>query len=198
MRNTFLWGGSGRSIANQKLNMSESLMSLTFEDIYSTVKYLVRLRNGVSGFEADDENSLSHRYVKSVANILHSELRSVLINKKQQLLDRIELALNKRQNGAQRLSALIQDCISSTNVQRRINSIFSQNACSQFLDQVNPLSELLHKSKVMSTGDEGISKDFARFNPRNLHSSFYSRLCCVSTPEGHSVGLVNYFDTYSK
>lgn len=64
-------GESGRYIANQKLNMSETLLSLTFEDIYSTVMYLIHLRNGISGFEVDNENSLSHRDVKSVANILN-------------------------------------------------------------------------------------------------------------------------------
>lgn len=73
-------GISGRYIANQKLNMSETRMSLTFEDIYSAVKYLMHLlsplgKGLVALKQVMSENSFSHRYVKSVANTLNSELR---------------------------------------------------------------------------------------------------------------------------
>ncbi|WP_259288838.1 DNA-directed RNA polymerase subunit beta [Candidatus Nasuia deltocephalinicola] len=77
------------------------------------------------------------------------------------------------------------------NLTFEIKKFFSTSKYSQFLDQTNLLSELSHKRKVTLLGVVGVSKKYSGFNPRDLSSSHYSRICPIETPEGINIGLVN-------
>ncbi|XXS36669.1 MAG: DNA-directed RNA polymerase subunit beta [Candidatus Nasuia deltocephalinicola] len=73
----------------------------------------------------------------------------------------------------------------------KIKSLFSSSKYSQYLEQVNIISEISHKRRVVFLGVIGISKKYSGFDARDLDSSHYSRLCPVETPEGINIGLVN-------
>ena len=68
---------------------------------------------------------------------------------------------------------------------------FGSSQLSQFMDQINPLSELTHKRRFSALGQGGISRDRAGFEVRDVHSSHYGRICPVETPEGQNIGLIN-------
>ena len=61
-----------------------------------------------------------------------------------------------------------------------------------FLDQVNPLAELEHKRRISAMGPEGLTRERAGFEVRDVHSSYYGRVCPIQTPEGPNIGLVGY------
>lgn len=62
---------------------------------------------------------------------------------------------------------------------------------SQFLDQTNPLSEMVHKRRLSSVGPGGLTRRTASFQARDIHFSHYGRICPIETSEGMNAGLVS-------
>jgi DNA-directed RNA polymerase subunit beta len=71
-----------------------------------------------------------------------------------------------------------------------VREFFASSQLSQFMDQINPLSELAHKRRLSSMGPGGLSRERAGFEVRDAHATHYGRICAVETPEGANVGLV--------
>jgi DNA-directed RNA polymerase subunit beta len=71
-------------------------------------------------------------------------------------------------------------------------------ALSQFMDQINPLSELAHKRRLSSMGPGGLSRERAGFEVRDAHATHYGRICPVETPEGANIGLVLNLASYAR
>ena len=71
-----------------------------------------------------------------------------------------------------------------------IKEFLNVSELSQFMDQINPLSELYHKRKVSF-----ITNNLA--NPssslRDIHLSYFGRFCSIETPEGQNAGLISSF-----
>jgi DNA-directed RNA polymerase subunit beta len=78
------------------------------------------------------------------------------------------------------------------------NSFFGTNQLSQFMDQINPLSELAHKRRLSSMGPGGLSRERAGFEVRDAHATHYGRICTVETPEGANIGLVLNLAQYAR
>ena len=85
---------------------------------------------------------------------------------------------------------------------RPINGAFKEffgtNPLSQFMDQINPLSEITHKRRLSSMGPGGVTRDNATLAIRGIHPSHYGRICPIETPEGKNTGLVNSLTTYAR
>lgn len=79
-----------------------------------------------------------------------------------------------------------------------LKEFFGTHPLSQFMDQINPLSELTHKRRLSSLGPGGVSRDTATLAVRGIHSSHYGRICPIETPEGKNTGLVNSLTTYAR
>ncbi|KKU80621.1 MAG: DNA-directed RNA polymerase subunit beta [Candidatus Gottesmanbacteria bacterium GW2011_GWA1_47_8] len=79
-----------------------------------------------------------------------------------------------------------------------ISEFFRRNRLSSILDQVNPLAEIdnLRRLSVMGTG--GVSRERASFSMRDIHTSQYSRICPIRSPEGQNIGLVTYLTLYAR
>ncbi|MEO0084161.1 MAG: DNA-directed RNA polymerase subunit beta, partial [candidate division WOR-3 bacterium] len=75
---------------------------------------------------------------------------------------------------------------------------FSISRLSQFMDQINPLSELEHKRRLSAKGPGGLSQERAGFEVRDVHTSHYGRICPIQTPEGPNIGLVTHLTSYSR
>jgi DNA-directed RNA polymerase subunit beta len=68
----------------------------------------------------------------------------------------------------------------------------------QFLDELNPLSEVIHKRKISAVGAGGITSDSKVIYMRDIHYSQYGKICPVETPEGINIGLVSALASYAK
>ena len=79
-----------------------------------------------------------------------------------------------------------------------LREFFGTHPLSQFMDQINPLSELTHKRRLSSLGPGGVSRDTATLAVRGIHPSHYGRICPIETPEGKNTGLVNSLTIYAR
>ena len=79
-----------------------------------------------------------------------------------------------------------------------IREFFGTSPLSQFMDQINPLSELTHKRRLSSMGPGGVTRDNATLAIRGIHPTHYGRICPIETPEGKNTGLVNSLTTYAR
>ena len=61
---------------------------------------------------------------------------------------------------------------------------FGSSQLSQFMDQTNPLAEITHKRRLSSLGPGGLHRDRTGLIVRDIHPSYYGRICPIETPEG--------------
>jgi DNA-directed RNA polymerase subunit beta len=59
----------------------------------------------------------------------------------------------------------------------------------QFMDQINPLAEIVHKRRLNAIGPGGLNRERAGFEVRDVHRTHYGRICPIETPEGPNIGL---------
>ena len=91
-----------------------------------------------------------------------------------------------------------QSIISIKPITAAVNSFFGSGQLSQFMDQINPLAELAHKRRLSALGPGGLSKQSAKLEVRDVHHSYYGRICPIETPEGPNVGLIGYLALHAR
>src|SRR5690349_9327939 len=79
-----------------------------------------------------------------------------------------------------------------------VREFFMSSQLSQFMDQTNPLAELEHKRRLSAMGPGGLTRERAGFEVRDVHTTHYSRICPIATPEGPNIGLVGHFASYAR
>ena len=79
-----------------------------------------------------------------------------------------------------------------------IKEFFGSSQLSQFMDQVNPISELTNKRRLSSLGPGGLSRDRAAMEVRDVNESHYGRICPIESPEGANIGLITSLANYAK
>lgn len=183
-------GEVGRYKVNQKLGLDTDIDTsvLTKEDIIEIVKYLVQLSNGKA--EVDDIDHLSNRRVRTVGEQLYSQFGVGLA--------RMARTIREKMNVRDNEVFTPTDLISARTLSSVINSFFGTSQLSQFLDQVNPLSEITHKRRISALGPGGLSRERAGFEVRDVHYSHYGRLCTIETPEGPNIGLISTLCVHAK
>ena len=75
---------------------------------------------------------------------------------------------------------------------------FGSGQISQYIDQINPISELTHKRRLTSLGPGGLSKERSGIEVRDVNESHYGRICPIETSEGQSIGLVTTLASYAR
>jgi len=88
--------------------------------------------------------------------------------------------------------------INSRLFSNQIQDFFARSQLSQFLDQVNPLSEMTHKRRLSALGPGGLSRERAGFEVRDVHHTHYGRVCPIETPEGPNIGLIASLTTCAR
>lgn len=180
-------------VGRMKLNMKHDLgvptdmTCLTKEDIIAVLQHLVNLRD--NNGEVDDIDSLSNRRVRPVGELIENQFRLGLV--------RIERSILERMNSADLDSVMPHDLINSKSLSAIIQEFFGTSQLSQFMDQINPLSEITHKRRISALGPGGLSRDRAGMAVRDVHLTHYGRICPVETPEGQNTGLINSLATYA-
>ena len=180
----------GRLKINHRLKLDVPLdcRILRKEDILSTVKYLIELKDG-SG-EVDDIDHLGNRRVRAVGELLENQYRIGLV--------RMERAIKERMSLQDVETLMPHDLINPKPVSAVVKEFFGSSQLSQFMDQTNPLSEITHKRRLSALGPGGLTRERAGFEVRDVHPTHYGRICPIETPEGPNIGLIASLSTYAK
>lgn len=179
-------GKVGRYQINKKLGLAlpQNIQTLTLHDIVEIVDYLIGLRVLIGSI--DDIDSLENRRVRLVGELLQAQFSQgflrfgAFLEEKRDLMNTIDLSV----------------LINPFPIQSAVDEFFSTNPLSQYLDQINPLAELIHKRRVTVLGPGGIPFEKASLAIRDIHPSYYGRLCPIDTPEGEKAGLVASLSTF--
>mgnify|MGYP000538777543 CR=1 FL=1 len=171
-----------------KLDASENLHILTCRDILEIIRILIDLRNGIG--QSDDIDSLEHRRVRSVGELVDNQCRQALIKLARAIKDKLNVISEDETKPA--------DLINARPFISAIRDFFATSQLSQFLDQTNPLSEIGHKRRISAFGPGGLNRDRAWLDVRDLHFTHYGRICMIETPEGASIGLINSLTVFSR
>jgi DNA-directed RNA polymerase subunit beta len=182
----------GRYKINQRLgldvpNTAENRI-MRLEDLVAIVAELIRMN--VSQEPGDDIDSLSNRRIKMVGELVQRQFRIGLLRMVRNTQDRMSMSdIETVQPG---------QLINARPVVAAVREFFASSQLSQFMDQINPLSELAHKRRLSSMGPGGLSRERAGFEVRDAHATHYGRICAVETPEGANVGLVLNLANYAR
>ncbi len=181
----------GRMKMNHKLGIKapEYVTVLTHEDLIKTVRYLIKVKNGIGYI--DDRDHLGNRRIRAIGELLANELHLGLVKMQKAIKDKISTVQNMEE-------LMPHDLINSKMITTTILDFFTGGQLSQFMDQTNPLSEITHKRRLSALGEGGLVKERAGFEVRDVHPTHYGRICPIETPEGQNIGLINTLSTYSK
>ena len=184
----------GRLKFNIKLYENQDATSLdhrtlTPEDFYATIKYLLKLRKNIG--VVDDIDHLGNRRVRAVGELMENQFRIGLV--------RMERAIKEKMSVYQELNtAMPHDLINAKPVMAAIREFFGSSQLSQFMDQTNPLSEITHKRRLSALGPGGLSRERAGFEVRDVHPTHYGRICPIETPEGPNIGLISSLSCFAR
>ena len=180
----------GRMKLNRRLGRDNNEGKLVLEkmDIVDVISELINIRNGQSS--VDDIDTLGNRRIRAVGEMAENAFRVGLV--------RVERAVKERLNNAESEGLMPQDLINAKPVSAAIKEFFGSSQLSQFMDQVNPLSEVTHKRRVSALGPGGLTRERAGFEVRDVHPTHYGRVCPIETPEGPNIGLINSLAVYAK
>jgi len=183
-------GDVGRYKINLKLfgEDTNSYHYLTTEDILETVKYLLAVFRREK--PVDDPDHLGNRRVRSVGELLANQIKLGFA--------RMERTVKERMNTAEDDGLNPNRLISIKYITGAIKEFFGTNPLSQFMEQINPLSELTHKRRISALGKGGLSRERAGFEVRDVHYTHYGRLCPIETPEGANIGLILSLGVYTR
>ncbi|MBP6342341.1 MAG: DNA-directed RNA polymerase subunit beta [Candidatus Omnitrophica bacterium] len=181
----------GRHIVNRKLNTDAPLDNrvLDIRTVVEVIRYLVGLREGRG--ETDDIDHLGNRRIKSVGELVQNQVRIGLARLERSIKERL-VVMSSFEN------LTIHHLINSRLFSNQIQDFFARSQLSQFMDQVNPLSEMTHKRRMSALGPGGLSRERAGFEVRDVHPTHYGRVCPIETPEGPNIGLIASLTTCAR
>jgi len=183
-------GKIGRRNLNQKLNLDipeNEIFSLP-QDVLAAVDYLIGVKFGMGTL--DDIDHLRNRRIRSVADLLQNQFRLAL--------GRLEDAVKRTIHRATKRRSTPQNLVTSTLLKNTFQDFFGSHPLSQFLDQTNPLTEIAHGRKLSHLGPGGLTGRTASFRTRDIHPSYYGRICPIDTSEGMNAGLVASLSIHAK
>jgi DNA-directed RNA polymerase subunit beta len=182
----------GRYKVNKRLNLEVPNTAenriMRLEDLVAIIAEIIRLNNTQEA--PDDIDSLANRRVKLVGELVQRQFRIGLLRMERNTKDRMSMSEIETVTPAQLINA--------RPIVAAVREFFASSQLSQFMDQINPLSELAHKRRLSSMGPGGLSRERAGFEVRDAHATHYGRICAVETPEGANIGLVLNLASYAR
>jgi len=189
-------GKVGRYKFNQRFGLEssdshiskEELRILKKEDLVFIVSEIIRLSNTQE--EPDDVDHLGNRRVRAVGELVQSRFRVGLSRMVRIAKDRMS---------TQDITAVTPGrLVNARPVIGAVREFFMSSQLSQFMDQINPLSELEHKRRLSAMGPGGLSRERAGFEVRDVHRTHYGRICPIATSEGPNIGLIGHLASYAR
>jgi DNA-directed RNA polymerase subunit beta len=188
----FDFGKVGRYKLNKRLDLDVPNTTknrvVRIEDLKAIIAEIIRLNNTQD--PADEIDSLANRRVKLVGELVQRQFRIGLLRMERNAKDRMSMSEIETVTPTQLINA--------RPVVAAVREFFASSQLSQFMDQINPLSELAHKRRLSSMGPGGLSRERAGFEVRDAHATHYGRICPVETPEGANIGLVLNLASYAR
>ncbi|HSX39182.1 MAG TPA: DNA-directed RNA polymerase subunit beta [Candidatus Saccharimonadales bacterium] len=186
-------GEVGRFKMNQVLGLNfpndPKHRLLQLEDLLKIISNIVNLNNGIG--EISDIDHLANRRIKSIGELLQNQMRVGFLQLEKNIKEKMSL---QPRETLPEPSLLVSPRI----VAAKIHSFFASGQLSQMQDQQNPLISLDHLRRLSVLGPGGLTKERASMAVRDVHYSSFGRICPVRTPEGPSIGLINYLAMYAK
>ena len=181
----------GRYKLNQRLAISEKKEGqlLDVDDLVSILKEIIRLNNNPAA-EPDDIDHLGNRRIRAVGELLQNRLYVGFTRLRRNIQDRMSTLDPSLLSPVQLINARPLVAV--------VKEFFASSQLSQFMDQVNALSELEHKRRLSSMGPGGLTRERAGFEVRDVHISHNGRICPIETPEGQNIGLINHLANYAR
>ena len=161
---------------------------LTISDIYASVSYYLNLLQGIG--QVDEIDHLSNRRVKQVGELIQNQFRIGVT--------RMERVIRERMTTIEEADATPKALINIRPITAVIKEFFGSSQLSQFMDQINPISELTNKRRLSSLGPGGLSRERAAMEVRDVNESHYGRICPIESPEGPNIGLITSLANYAK
>ena len=161
---------------------------LTISDIYASVSYYLNLLQNVGSI--DEIDHLSNRRLRQVGELLQNQFRVGVA--------RMERVIRERMTTLDVETATPKTLINIRPITAVIKEFFGSSPLSQFMDQINPLSELNNKRRLSALGPGGLSRDRAAMEVRDVNVSHYGRICPIESPEGANIGLITSLANYAK
>ncbi|MFA7149301.1 MAG: DNA-directed RNA polymerase subunit beta, partial [Syntrophomonadaceae bacterium] len=180
----------GRYKINKKLGLDIPMDNrhLTYEDIITTIGYLLKLIQGEGKTDVIDH--LGNRRLRSIGELLQNQFRTGLV--------RMERVVRERMSIHDVETLTPQVLINIRPITAAVKEFFGSSQLSQFMDQTNPLAELTHKRRLSALGPGGLTRERAGFQVRDVHHSHYGRICPIETPEGPNIGLIGSLATFGR
>ena len=173
----------GQNVPNNKENRV-----LRREDLITIVKEVVRLN--ITQEREDDIDHLGNRRVRAIGELIQNKFRVGLARMERIVRDRMSIM---------DIDSLTPNKLINTRpVISVVKEFFMSSQLSQFMDQTNPLAELEHKRRLSAMGPGGLTRERAGFEVRDVHTTHYSRICPIATPEGPNIGLVGHLASYAR
>ncbi|OGF53049.1 MAG: DNA-directed RNA polymerase subunit beta [Candidatus Fraserbacteria bacterium RBG_16_55_9] len=188
----------GRFMINKKLGLKREMSDtvLHVEEIALTLERLLKipadplLQRPGNPQLLDDRDHLANKRVKSPGETAADALRAGLRRMAKITADRLsKYSLDQDEP--------LRNLVMARVVQSALNKLFYTGRLSQYLEQVNPLTELTHKRRLSAMGGSP-NKRRAKLEVRDVHPSHYGRICPIETPEGQNIGLITSMATYAR
>lgn len=183
----------GRYKLSQRLGIKTPLnkeyRTLKKEDLVLIIKEIIKLNNDPE-IIGDDIDHLGNRRVRALGELLQNKMRVGL--------SRMERIARDRMSTLDVYTLTPAQLINARPLMATVKEFFTSSQLSQFMNQINPLSELEHKRRLSAMGPGGLTKERAGFEVRDVHPSHYGRICPIETPEGPNIGLVGHLASYAR
>ena len=159
------------------------------EDLVLVIKEIIKLNNTPSA-QPDDIDHLANRRVRSLGELLQNKLRVGMA--------RIERIVKDRMTTLDVVAITPAQLVNIRPFMAAVKEFFTTSQLSQFMDQVNPLAELEHKRRISAMGPGGLTRERAGFEVRDVHTTYYGRICPIQTPEGPNIGLIGTLASFAR
>ncbi len=169
-------------------DQSIEVKRLTISDVYASVSYYLNLLEGVGNF--DEIDHLGNRRIRQVGELLQNQFRIGV--------SRMERVIRERMTTQEMEEITPKTLINIRPVTAAMKEFFGSSQLSQFMDQINPISELTNKRRLSALGPGGLSRDRAGMDVRDVNTSHYGRICPIESPEGPNIGLITSLASYAK
>ena len=187
----FKIGEIGRYQLNKQLNLNISLKWPLFSaiDFLEICKKLIEIKYSNSQANFDIDN-LKYKKLRSVGDFLQNEL-AININQIKKKINRPIKITSETFKNYYINNKSISKFLNPYSLTRSIKEFFATSDVSQFMDQINSLSEIAQKRRVSLFGPHGLNRDQVSIDIRGIQKNQYGKLCPIDTPEGQSAGVVS-------
>ena len=200
--NRFSLGEIGRYKVNKRLglNLSKNVTHLTALDFVQIMDKLIELK--YSSAMSEDIDHIKNKQIRSIGEFLQMQFRIGLYRLQKNISEGTEISMSQKVSfqleNPEEVADLDRWIVDPRAITCAVKEFFKTSQLSQYLDQVNPLSELTHKRRISVFGPNGLKRDHISTALRDIHPSQYGRLCPVETPEGQNAGLISSISMFGR